>query len=157
MFKLPEFPSIDFSSLDLSKFDINELRKVDVSKFVPNVDLSAIDTDKLTTAVRDAAYITVGFGVLAVEQAQVRRRQLVKAISDSFGTSKTYVESLLGAVEASLARIDERVEAVEARVDTVVDRIEDILPEQAGALLGQARDFTKVARQQVRGLIRTAA
>ncbi len=157
MFKLPEFPSIDFSSLDLSKFDINELRKVDFSKFVPNIDLSAIDTDKLTAAVRDAAYITVGFGVLAVQKAQDVRHELVRTISDRFGASKPYVEKLLGTFEAGLARYDEQVAAVEARVDTVVDKIGDILPEQAGALLEQARDFTKDARKQVRELLRTAA
>jgi hypothetical protein len=152
MFKLPDFPSIDFS-----KLDVDALRNVDFSKFVPNVDLAAFDGDKLTAAVRDAAYVTIGLGVLAVQQAQVARREFVQTISERFGESKTYVESLLSAFEANLAQFDERANAAEVRVDTVVDKIGDILPEQAGALLGQARDFTRVAGQQVRGLIRSAA
>jgi hypothetical protein len=150
MVKLPEFPSIDFS-----KLDINALRNVDLSKFT--ADLPAINADKLVAAIRDAAYITVGLGVTAFEQAQARRSALVKVISERFGASKTRVDALLSAVEANLAKMDERVVAVEARVDTVVDKIEEILPVQAGAILNQARDLTKVARKQVRGLVRTAA
>jgi hypothetical protein len=143
MVKLPDFPSIDFS-----KLDINALRNVELPKFT--ADLPAINADKLVAAIRDAAYLTVRLGVEAFEQAQTRRNELVKVISERFGASKTRVE-------ANLAKRDERVNAVEARVDAVVDKIEEILPVQAGAFLGQARDLTKVARKQVRGLIRTAA
>jgi hypothetical protein len=90
MFKLPEFPSVDFSKLDL-----DALRKLDLAKYVPevnfpkfdlpNIDYSAIDwptidfaaidfpsidVSKLTDAVRDAAYLTVGVGIAALEQAR---------------------------------------------------------------------------------------
>jgi hypothetical protein len=95
MFKLPDFPSIDFSKLDL-----DALRKLDLSKYVPAVnfpvgnipkvdlrnievptidwptidfaaiDFPSIDVTKLTDAVRDAAYLTVGVGIAAMEQAR---------------------------------------------------------------------------------------
>ena len=52
--KFPEFTSIDFS-----KLDINALRKIDLSKYVPDIDLPAIDTEKLTAALRDAGYLAV--------------------------------------------------------------------------------------------------
>lgn len=80
MFKLPEFPSVDFSKLDL-----DALRKLDLSKYVPavnfpdvnfpkvdlrDIDYSSIDVSKLTDAVRDAAYLTVGVGIAAAEQAR---------------------------------------------------------------------------------------
>ena len=70
MFKLPEFPSVDFS-----KFDLDALRKLDLSKYVPDVkfptvDLPNIDVSKLTDAVRDAAYLTIGVGIAAVDQAR---------------------------------------------------------------------------------------
>jgi hypothetical protein len=85
MFKLPDFPSVDFS-----KFDLDALRKLDLSKYVPEVnfpkidlrnidfpmidfaaiDFPSIDVSKLTDAVRDAAYLTVGLGIAAVEQAR---------------------------------------------------------------------------------------
>ena len=95
MFKVPQLPSIDFPSIDLSRLDVEALRNSDLVKRLSAIDIAAIDTDKVGAVVRDAAYLTVGLGVVAVEQA--------------------------------------------------------------GHVVGQARDFTRVAREQVRGLIRSAA
>ena len=77
MFKLPDFPSVDFT-----KFDVESLRNIDLSKYVPAmtfpkvempaVDMPTIDTAKLAEAVRDFAYLTVGFGVAVVTQARER-------------------------------------------------------------------------------------
>jgi hypothetical protein len=139
MFKLPEFPSIDFSGLDVNALRQSELAKRISAIELPKIDLPKIDTEKVVAIVRDAAYLTVGLGAVAVERAQASRRRLATT------------------VEARLARVDERVDAAEARVDEVIDRIENVLPEQAGHLVGQARDMSRVARKQVRGLIRTAA
>lgn len=135
--KLPTFPSVDFSALDANK-------------------LAGLD-DKLVGAVRDAAYVTIGFGVLAFQQAQVRRREVVRGIADRFGTSKTQVEELLTSIEGQLGKLDERFTALETKLDTTVAQLEDRLPEQAAAIVGQAHDFAKAARKQVRGFIRTAA
>ena len=80
MFKLPDFPSVDFS-----KFDVDALRNIDVSKYVaavdfskfempkfemPSVDMPTVDVTKLTDAVRDLAYLTVGVGVTVAEQVR---------------------------------------------------------------------------------------
>ena len=75
MFKLPDFPSVDFS-----KFDVDALRNIDVSKYMtavnipkfemPSVDLPNVDVAKLTEAVRDLAYLTVGLGVTAAGQVR---------------------------------------------------------------------------------------
>ena len=137
MATLPNFPNFDFSGLDASK-------------------LAGLD-DKLVGAARDAAYITIGFGVLAFQQAQVRRREIVQGLADRFGTSRTQMDELLSSVEAQIAKLDERFDALDAKLDTAVVKIEARLPEQAAALVGQAHDLAKAARQQVRGLIRTAA
>ena len=72
MFKLPEFPSIDFSALD-----VNALRESDVAK-----RLAAFDTDKVTAALRDAAYLTVGLGVAAVQRAQESGRQVAATFNE---------------------------------------------------------------------------
>jgi hypothetical protein len=137
MFKLPDFPSVDFSKLDLEA-----LRNIDFAKYVPTVnfptvdkaaiDMPNIDVAKLTAAVRDAAFLTVGLGVTAVEQAQARRRELVTTITDSLDAAKIHV-------------------------DTVVDKIEAILPDKAATLFGQAREAGDAARSQVLGFIRNAA
>ncbi len=142
MFKLPDFPTVDFPSIDLSGLDIRALRNIDLSKYVPTVkfptvdlpavDLPNIDVAKLSDAVRDMAYLTVGIGAAAVEQAQARRRELANTISNG-------------------------LEATKIQVDTVVDKIEAILPEKAAVLFGQAREISEAARSQVLGLIRNAA
>lgn len=59
MAKLPSFPAFDLSRLDTTQ--LNEL------------------DDKLLAVARDAAYITIGFSVLAFQKAQVHRRELVGA------------------------------------------------------------------------------
>jgi hypothetical protein len=110
MFKLPEFPAVDFS-----KFDLDAFRKFEVP-----------------APVRDAAYLTIGVGATAFEQAQARGRELANAISDGLDATKT-------------------------QVDTVVDKIEAILPEKAALLFGQAREISDAARNQVMGLLRSAA
>ena len=137
MAKIPNFPSIDFSGLDATK-------------------LAGLD-DKVVAAVRDAAYITIGFGVLAFQQAQVRRREVVKTLADRFGTSKTQMNDLLATVEAQIAKLDGRFDALEAKLDSTVEKFEERLPERAAVIVSQAHDLAKAARKQVRGLIRTAA
>ena len=142
MFKLPDFPKVDFPSIDFSGLDLDKLRNFDFAKYVPavkfptvdlpGVDLPGVDVSKLTAAVRDAAYLTVGLGVTAVEQAQARRRELALNVND-------------------------RLEATKIQVDTVVDKIEAILPDKAAAVFGQARGLTDAAREQVLGIFRTTA
>ncbi|HSH23887.1 MAG TPA: hypothetical protein VK975_07490 [Acidimicrobiales bacterium] len=40
---------------------------------------------KLPKLVQDAAYVSLGFGVLAFQKAQVRRRQLERLLADRCG------------------------------------------------------------------------
>ena len=142
MATLPNFPTINFSGFDLSGLDASKLAGLD---------------DKLVATVRDAAYVTIGFGVLAFQQAQVRRREVVQGLADRFGTSKTQMDEMLASVEAQVAKFDGRFDALDAKLDGAVVKLESRLPEQAAALVGQAHDLAKAARKQVRGLIRTAA
>ncbi len=93
--KLPNlpssFPAVDLTKLDLSKI---EMPKIDLPKVeLPRVELPRVDADKVVAAARDAAYVTIGFGVLAFQQAQVRRRELESQLSGL--ASK--VRSLVGA------------------------------------------------------------
>jgi len=105
-FKLPDFPKFDLSKFELPKFD---LPKFDLSKIdLPKFDLPKLD-DNVTAALRDAAYITVGLGVTAVERAAARRRQLIEGINERVEAGKAQAETLVGAVEARLTRFDERV------------------------------------------------
>jgi hypothetical protein len=159
MASIPTFPSIDFSKLDLSKLDLS---KLDLSKF----EIAGVDTDKVLGVLRDAAYVVIGFGVLTVQQVQVRRRELVNNVSDQavvkqLGLGKEQVEELVKGLESRLGQLDERLDRLESKLDTAVegflDTVGDKLPEQAGAFLGQAHEVAKAARKQVRGLLVSAA
>lgn len=148
----PAFPAIDFSRFDLAKLRDLEL---------PKIDVPGVDSDKLVAALRDAAYITIGFGVLTFQQAQVRRRELVDALNERFGTERPQMDDLLASFEERLRSVDARLVELEAkydaRVESVIGQLEVRLPEPAGALLGQAHQAAKAARRQVRGLLRSAA
>ena len=76
--------------------------------------------DDLAAKARDAGYVAVGFGVLAFQKLQVRRRELVKEVGGKEG----------------VARI---VRKVEEKVDPVLDDVEKRLPDQARTALHQAR------------------
>ena len=160
MASVPTFPSIDLSKLDLSQIDFSRFK-------LPTFDRSALfarsgDTDKVVALVRDAAYVVIGFGVLTVQQAQVRRRELLADLNNNpivtqLGTTRTQLEELVAGLEARFSEFESRLDSFEASLDSAVEQLGSKLPEQAGAVLGQAHDVAKTARKQVRGLIRSAA
>jgi exonuclease VII small subunit len=118
--------------------------------------------DKFAGLARDTAYVLIGAGLLTVQQLQVRRRDLSNSLADrriteQFGFDTDQLQELVGRLEAGWKDLDQRIETVESKLDAAIESIEGRLPEQAGALLGQAHDAAKAARQQVRSLIRTAA
>ena len=158
---IPTFPSFDFSKLDLSKLDFS---KFDVSRLArPFTGTQAEQVaSKVAGIVRDAAYVVIGFGVLTAQQAQVRRRELVDALTDNaavqqMGVTRTQIEELVAGLEARLSKLDERFAALEGKLDTAIEATVERLPEQAGALVEQAHEIAKVARKQERGMLRTAA
>jgi hypothetical protein len=154
MTSMPTFPSIDLSKLDLSKFDLGKLR-------LPE-SFGALDTDKVLGVVRDAAYVVIGFGVLTVQQAQVRRRELATSLAANpvvkqLGMTPTQIQDLISSVEARVGSLDARLDAAEVRLDEVVERVSAKLPTPAATVLGQVHTVARTARKQVRGLVRSAA
>ncbi len=83
-------------------------------------------TPDVAAWLRDAVYTTVGLGILGVQQAQVRRRDL----------------------QRDLARL--AVE-VEERVDPVLDDVEGRLPDDLRPLLAQARSAARDVRRALSG------
>ena len=71
--------------------------------------------DDVTHAVKDAAYVSVGLGVIAFQRLQVRRHELSRALSGQADEAK-------GAVELVGALIGERLKVVEERLGAVRDR-----------------------------------
>lgn len=78
----------------------------------------------VTKTLKDAAYVTVGLGVLGIQQAQVRRREL-----------RHQVERGVAATRGQLGQLGERV------------------PDQARDLLGQVTVVAREVPGQVRALV----
>ena len=122
-------------------------------------------TDVRST-IKDAAYVGIGFGVLAFQKAQVQRQELRKQLEAQLGTAKGGFGKLGDDVQDRIKLVEERLEALskqadsfaddfEERFDKALDEIQTRLPEQAKELFSKARDAGKDARTQVRQLVKT--
>ena len=94
----------------------------------------------LTSSLRDAAYVAVGFGVLGVNRAQVRRRELNRELGNRLGQAGRVLGALPGVVGAApgvVGRLAGGVErTVERTVGRVVERVPPVVP-------GAARDVIR--------------
>ena len=118
------------------------------------------------STIKDAAYIGIGFGVLAFQQAQVQRQELKKRLESSLGDAKGGFGKLGDDVQDRFKLVEERLEALTKQVETAADDVEERfekaldevqarLPEQAKELFTKAREAGKDARTQVRQLVKT--
>lgn len=71
--------------------------------------------DDVTNTVKDAAYVSVGLGVIAFQRLQVRRNELNKALNGQADEAK-------GALEAVGTLVGERLKMVEERLGAVLER-----------------------------------
>jgi hypothetical protein len=114
-------------------------------------------TQEITKAVRDAAYVVVGLGVLGVQRAQVRRQELVKRLAEP----RTQIEAKVGDARGEFTKrfkdVDTAVEQVIERLEAAVEPIEGRLPTQVHDLVKQAHIQARDARQQIRTLLQNVA
>jgi ElaB/YqjD/DUF883 family membrane-anchored ribosome-binding protein len=122
-------------------------------------------TDVRST-IKDAAYVGIGFGVLAFQKAQVQRQELRKTFTTGLGEAKGGLGKLGDDVQDRVKLVEERIEALskqvdaaaddfEERLDKALEEIQNRLPEQARELFGKARAAGKDARTQVRQLVKS--
>ena len=90
----------------------------------------------VTKTVKDAAYVTVGLGVLAFQKAQVARRDLTKQVETQLNQTTTQVKDLS--------------KKVEGRIQPVLGQLEQTVPTQAKDLVKQARTAAEQLQGQVR-------
>lgn len=64
-------PSFDLTGLDLSRLDLRRVEAV----------LTGAAADTVTKTARDAAYVAIGLGVLAIQGVQLRRRAVEKTVA----------------------------------------------------------------------------
>jgi DNA topoisomerase IB len=93
----------------------------------------------VTKTLRDAAYVTIGLGVLGFQRAQVRRVELQKQVLEQ--------------VEVTRAQVEQLTKTLQDRLDPVLDQVEERLPDQAGELVKQARATAKDVQGQVKALV----
>ena len=97
----------------------------------------------LTKTLQDAAYVAVGFGVIAFQKAQVRRRELEQQLNLSG-------DSLREQLTKVAAEAEERIEPVVEAVEASLDQLEERLPESARVVFQQVRTTAKDAGEQFR-------
>jgi len=121
----------------------------------------------LRSTIKDAAYVGIGFGVLAFQKAQVQRQELQKRFEASLGEAKGGFGKLSDDVQDRIKLVEERLESLskqvdaaaddfEERLDKALDQVQERLPEQAKELFGKARTAGKDARTQLRELAKSA-
>ena len=104
---------------------------------------------QIPSLVKDAAYVGIGFGVLAFQRAQVRRQELTKAVESTFGDAR-------GTVEDRVKLVEERLEALQKDFDGLLTDVEERLPESAREWFTAARAAAKDAEGQLRTILRSA-
>ena len=103
----------------------------------------------VTKTIKDAAYIAIGFGVLAFQKAQVRRREIEKQLEGQ----TTELRAQLAKVAAEA---EERIEPLVEAVETSLDQLEERLPDQAREAFKSARTAAREAGDVLRTRFVTA-
>lgn len=111
----------------------------------------------VTKTVKDAAYITVGLGVIGFQRLQVQRNELEKNLRSQVSDARNELKKASGSFDAQIKTVEDRVTALETQIASVLDQLQDKLPDQAADIVSQARAAAKEAREQVRGLVNRAA
>jgi hypothetical protein len=118
--------------------------------------MAELSLETVTNVARDAFYVGVGAGVIAVQKLQVQRVELTKALGTQFDDAKERLdeakdnaeksfESVSELVEDRVKLLEERLAAMETRLETALAQLEDKLPEQARDLVKQARELVGLA------------
>lgn len=108
--------------------------------------------NSLTTtsrAVEDAFYVSVGAGVLAVQSAQVRRRELQNRLGEHLDEAKPNIDRIR-------VNADEGLRVLEHQVDEVLEQVEEAVPSGVSVLISRGREVGQDARSLVHGFLRPA-
>ena len=128
------------------------------------------ELNDVTQTLKDAAYITVGLGVMGFQKAAVLRNDVAKQLTAErtklearFNTDdvKSAVDAQMNEVRTQVAKAtkdaEARFEPVQAAIEAQLDKVEERLPEQVKAVVQQARTAAKDAQAQLRTVLVPAA
>jgi hypothetical protein len=74
--------------------------------------MARLQLDDVTNAMKEAAYVSVGLGVIAFQRLQVRRNELEKTLTERAGEARTTLEAVGGLVGDRVKVVEERLGAV---------------------------------------------
>lgn len=102
----------------------------------------------LLEGMKDAAYVAVGLGLLGFQRAQVRRREVMKQLSDA-GVDP----GAAGVADLAklLAELDKRMDPVVEQLDGSLGQLSEHLPAEAREAVEHARVTALAARRAFRG------
>ncbi|MFA5774121.1 MAG: hypothetical protein WC864_01935 [Ilumatobacteraceae bacterium] len=105
--KFPSLPNLSLPNLSLPNID---LTKVDLSKVATKFRLNEINAEPVIQFVKDAAYVTIGVGVLTFQKSQVRRREITTAVKEAMPkiTSQAIIQAE-SAVSKVVALVESRL------------------------------------------------
>jgi hypothetical protein len=95
---------------------------------------------------KDAFYVTVGLGVLAVQQLQVQRRQFTKWLNGQANEARTSLDGMQGRFDERVKAAEERLAALEEQANVVLTELKDRLPDSVKEFAEQSIEFATQAR-----------
>ena len=98
---------------------------------------------------KNAFYVTIGVGVLAVQQVQVQRRQFAEWLSGQQAEARTSLDDLQGRIEEGVKAAEERLSALEDQAEAVLTELKGRLPESVKDLAEQSIDYATQARSEL--------
>jgi chromosome segregation ATPase len=99
---------------------------------------------------KDAAYVTIGLGVLAAQKLQVQRHELSTWFGSQVDGARTSFDGLQHHIDDRVKALEERFTALEDQMEAMLEAMQERLPEQVREFAGQARDLAKQARSELR-------
>jgi hypothetical protein len=95
---------------------------------------------------KNAFYVTVGMGVLAVQQFQVQRRQLTAWLTGQAHEARTSFDEFQTKFEDGVKAAEERLTALEDQADAVFTELRDHLPDSVKELAEKSVEYATQAR-----------
>ena len=128
---------------------------------MPNLNVPTIEWEKaaagLGDALKEAAYVAVGLGVLSFQRAQVRRvevaKQFAKLTGDTTNPTLPDLETLRSQLGGVAKLMDAAVLPARKQVDEQLNRIEELLPEAARKTVKSVRATALTQEQAFRSAL----
>src|SRR2546421_13106618 len=104
----------------------------------------------VTKTLKDAAYVVIGLGVIGFQKAQVRRNELTKQLDDQRKQFEAQTSDLRDQLTKLIQGLEQQFGPVATEIEHRLDEFEQRLPDQAQALVPQARGPRREARTEAR-------